>query len=466
VDKLLADLRDLDARLDALLAHDDLTDDQRAEHDRWQTDRAKLTAEIKRQQARSAREGERQALEADALAGRQAQDRQRHAVAASGRLTRPDAQTANGLRIEVKPPNSLQDPKKGFKTPREFLRTVIAAGSGYGLDERLRSLRQDDGMSSLGRQLAAGSDEGRGSSDSAGGFLVPEGFTPDLLMVSPEDDPMAGRVTSLPMARPIVKIPARTDKDHRTSVSGGLTVTRKPETVLGTGSQMTLEQVTVEAFTLFGLSYASEELLTDSVISFIAILEKGFRDQFAYQLINERINGTGAGEYMGVLQSPALIAVAKQGGQAAGTLLLENLVAMRAQCWGYSKSIWIVNHDVGPQLALLNQAVGVAGVGMIWQPSAREGYPDMLLGRPLFFSEYAQALGSQGDVLLVNWSEYLEGVYQPLDSAESLHVRFLNHERAFKWFQRCGATPWWRTDLTPKNSTKHLSPYVTLAARA
>ena len=53
-----------------------------------------------------------------------------------------------------------------------------------------------------------------------------------------------------------------------------------------------------------------------------------------------------------------------------------------------------------------------------------------------------------------------------IQSAESVHVRFENHERTFKlWTRNCGA-PWWRSALTPNKGANSLSPIVLLAARA
>mgnify|MGYP002413503355 CR=1 FL=1 len=137
---------------------------------------------------------------------------------------------------------------------------------------------------------------------------------------------------------------------------------------------------------------------------------------------------------------------------------------MAARCWGFGSSIWLANHDTRPQLIKLSILVGTGGA-LIYQPSAQMGFPDMLLGRPIYYSEYASKIGDVGDLLLVNWSQFLEGIYQPLQSAESMHVRFLNHERTFKFWLRNAGAPWWRAALTPNKSSDTLSPFVTLAAR-
>lgn len=364
------------------------------------------------------------------------------------RRTQPD--TLGGPKVVKE--NVLDDPKKGFKTPREFMLSVLDAGMGRKVDKRLE-------------MLTVGSDEGRGNSDPAGGFLIPQGFSPDLLKITAENDPTAGLTTKLPMDRPIVKIPARVDTNHTSSVSGGLTFTRRPETVAATSSQLTMSQVTMEAHTLMGLSYATEELLVDSPTSFAALLTACFGEQYAGHMLNERLNGTGVGEFTGIVNAACVVSQAKETGQAAATIQYENVLKMRSRCWGYASAVWLSNHDCMPQLMLMNQSVGVGGLP-VWQPSAREDHPDILLGRPLVFTEFCQTVGTVGDLVLGNWSQYLEGTYQPMQSAESMHVRFVNHERTFKFWTRNAGQPWWKAALTPAKSTTTLSPFVTLATRA
>jgi HK97 family phage major capsid protein len=227
---------------------------------------------------------------------------------------------------------------------------------------------------------------------------------------------------------------------------------------------MQVEQVKLSATSLTGLSYATEELLTDSAISFAAILERGFRDEFASKILYEKLHGTGAGTLEGVINAAATVSVAKETGQAADTITYQNVVKMRSRCWGYGKAIWLYNQDALPQLMQMYMSIGTAGVPM-WQNSAREGEPDLLLGRPAYPTEYCASIGDTGDIILGNWSEYLYGVRQQLESAESLHVRFEYNERTFRFSMRNAGACWWRAALTPKKSSTTLSPFVKLDAR-
>ncbi len=294
---------------------------------------------------------------------------------------------------------------------------------------------------------------------------MPEAFSPNLMKTQADADPIGPRVTQIPMSAPTVKVAARVDKNHSSSVSGGLTVSRRDETGTPTASRMQMEKITLETNSLFGLAYATEELLQDSPISFIAMIEAGFAEEFSAKLIDERLNGTGVGEYLGILNSGCKISVAKESGQTAATINSTNIVKMRKRAWRYGNSIWLANHDTYDQLA----AAHIAGTNtdvFLFSPSRGEDVPDTLLGRPVIFTEWAKTLGTEGDLLLVDFSQYLEGTYQSVQRAESVHVRFLEHERTMKFWVRNAGSPWWRSALTPKNGANTLSPFVSLATRA
>lgn len=405
------------------------------------------------------------------------------AMAKAARDAAPAIETVVHATAEA--PNHTKDPRRGFSSHREFLGAVMA---GRFEDERIKPLLTSDSEDKQARgqvavllptaftppsvlRATAGSDEQGTYDDRYGGFLVGKEKKPGILSIGFEGDPTVGLTQAVPMGKPVVEFDARVDKSHATSVSGGFTVGRKAETVAASASRMQFEQVTLRASSLFGLAYATEEILTDSPESFVAIVDQGFRTQFGAHLLNEKLRGTGAGEFLGILTALAAsslgptISIAKEGGQVADTIDSQNVIKMAARCWGFGSSVWLANHDCRPQLMTLSIKVGTAGQ-LIYQPSAQMGFPDMLLGRPIYYTEYASTVGDVGDIILANFSQYLEGVYQPLQSAESVHVRFLNHERAFKFWVRNAGAPWWKSALTPAKSSNTLSPFVVLAERA
>jgi len=376
-------------------------------------------------------------------------------AASTGRTAGPVPPVANPEQVVTEIRDKiLDDPMRGFATPRDFMHCVIDAGMGRAEDKRLAPIK-----------MTAGSDEQGGYADPYGGFLIPSGMTPTPKSLIAEGDFLASRTTSIPMTAPKIAFNARVDKTHTTSVSGGLRVYRREESAAVTASRMSFEQVELNAHSLMGVAYATNEILSDSPVSFAALIASGWREEMGSKLMGERLTGTGIGEFLGVMNCGSLISISKESGQAADTIIFKNIIKMRARCWRYGKAIWLVNHDCLPQLMQLSVTVGASGVP-VWQASAREDHPDMLLGRPCILTEYADTIGDKGDIILGNWAEYVEGTYQPLRSDESMHVRFLNNENAFRITMRNDGCPWWRAALTTKNSTVTIGPFVALNARA
>lgn len=394
-------------------------------------------------------------LEKDIKVFKTRRDRMAASVELAASLETPIAKiSTNSPQIGNVKDSWKDDPKCGYNEPKAFLLDVIQATRKPGsLSDQLKFL------------AAAGSDEHSTINDSNGGFLVPTAFMPDLKTIEMEMDPTAGLVTTVPMGTQVVQIPARVDKNHSSSVSGGLTVSRRTETQSVTATQMALEKIELRATPLTGISYASEELLSESAISFAALLEQGFRDEFTSTILKEKIDGTGAGEAMGVLNSPCTISVAKESGQSADTINVTNITKMRYRCYNYNRAIWIANHDTYLQLIAAHTAFSNTDQPIFTHGNGTD-VPDTLLGRPVFFSEYAKTLGDNGDIILGDWSQYLWGTREGLQRAESMHVRFLNNERTFRFNMRNTGAPWWSSALTPVNSTVTLSPFVTLAERA
>jgi len=376
--------------------------------------------------------------------------------------------------------------KRGFKNHQELLLAVIenagARSASEVTDDRLKSLAiADDSKGApngvafalpfgFGPRATVGSDEHGEYDYRYGGFAVSAVKGAPRPIIGFEGDPTAGRTENIPMQAPTVEMDALVDKNHTSSVAGGLTLTRRAEAVALSSSRQEMEKITLKATSLWGLAFITEELLADSPASFVARVSNGFGAQFSAHKFNEKLRGTGVGAPLGALTALAssslgpTISIAKETGQAADTFDYRNVIKMRSRCHGYGNAIWIANHDCYPQLAVLSIPVGVGGQ-LVYQQSLSEDRPDMLLGRPIFYSEYANTVGDQGDLILGNWSAYMEGIYQPIQSAESIHVRFLYNERAIRFSERSAGAPSWKSALTPNKSAQTLSPFVVLDAR-
>ena len=232
-------------------------------------------------------------------------------------------------------------------------------------------------------------------------------------------------------------------------------------------TQPTFGQLLLTARKLTGYTVASNELLADSAISLEALIMTLFSEALAYFEDDAFLTGTGAGQPLGVLNASALVSVAKETGQAATTIVYENLVKMfsRALPQSMGRGIWYAHPDIFPQLAQLSLSVGTGG-SAVWISNIVGGPPATIFGRPVIFTEKAETLGTAGDIVFADLGFYLIGDRQSLMMASSPHVNFSTDEMVWRFVQRVDGRPWLSAALTPRNGTNTLSPFVNLATRS
>lgn len=301
----------------------------------------------------------------------------------------------------------------------------------------------------------------------AGGFLVPDQFVANLLLLALEQAVVRPRAFVMPMASSAVKIPAVRDTTHATNVFGGVQAYWTAESGSVTETNPTFRQIGLTAKKLTGYTTVSNELLADAAIGLEALLTRMFGDALAYFEDDAFIAGTGAGQPLGILNAPALISVAKEAGQAAVTIVAENLDKMYSRMLPTSlnKAIWLAHPDIFPQLAALSRSVGTGG-SSIWMANIAGAPPASIYGRPVIFTEKCKTLGTVGDIYFVDFSYYIIGDRQAMTMAASPHVRFTNDETVYRFVERLDGQPWVDSALTPRNGSNTISPFVALATRA
>ncbi len=352
---------------------------------------------------------------------------------------------------------------KPWKSFGDYLLAIRRVSQGRGMDDRLIFVSDDDqGIKGIVKDLA----EGAGST---GGFLVPEAYRSQLFYMATEEAVIRPGATPIPMTSPTVKIPAIQDTSHASSLFGGVIAYWEGEADTLTASQMALRQKQLIAKKLAGYTITSNELLADSAIALEALLLLLFGMAIAYYEDDAFINGSGTGEPLGILNSPALISVAKETGQLADTIAWENVANMdaRLQPSSANHAFWIASPDTKPQLYSMNLSVGTGGVAVYLPASGASGTPyRTLFGRPVVYSEKAEQLGDAGDLILVDRFYYLVGSMNDLRIDSSIHVKFTTDQTVWRFVERLDGQPWLDSAITPKNGGATLSPFVTLAERA
>jgi len=363
-------------------------------------------------------------------------------------------QNDNGPIVTGMRSRAESDPMAGFKNQTDFIQAVVRASTEKVLDERLRPL------------AAAGSDEQSGASNPFGAFLLPTALAPNVLSIDPMLDPTASLVSSIPMETRSIELPFLVDKNHSGgSYVGGQRWLRRAETQAAISSRSQLGQCKLTATALTGLTFSSNELLADSPVSVAAMIQANFARGLAPTLLDEKINGTGVGQFLGVINAPATISIAKEGSQTADTIVGANISKMRARAYNYGSCIWMASPDALPALTQAHLTMTNTDIPLFTFGNGLDR-PDTLMGRPIYFVEQCPTLGDVGDLICANWSEYLVGTRGGVENSSSVHVRFIEGEEVFRAEVRNDGKPWWNTAMTPKNGGPTLSPFVTIAARA
>ncbi|MCA1807786.1 MAG: phage major capsid protein [Actinobacteria bacterium] len=117
-----------------------------------------------------------------------------------------------------------------------------------------------------------------------------------------------------------------------------------------------------------------------------------------------------------------------------------------------------MNQDVMPQIFQIGNTYQ-----NLFMPQGFAGNPTAtLLGKPLVEVEYAQTMGTTGDIVLAAMSQY-QAIDKGIQSASSIHVAFTTDETAFRFVYRIDGAPIWNSALTPFKGTSTQSPFVSLA---
>lgn len=375
---------------------------------------------------------------------------------------------ANALRssTSITSPAAQASDKPKFESLGEMLQAVAK--------QRPDMQIADPRLAILG---ASGASEGLGAD---GGFLVENELLGDMLTNVWENGDILSRVRRIPIGAGKNGIRMNgVDERSRANGSrwGGIQTFWTGEAAQITASQPKFKKVQLDLDKLTGLLYATSELLEDQT-ALQSWIQQAFPEEMTFKAEDAVMNGTGVGMPLGYLNGGAAITVAKEGSQANGTIVSENIVKMWARMPAKNRknAVWYVNQDVEPQLLLLNSKIknvaGTENVGGIAVPSviytppgqAADGF-GRLMGRPVIPVEYCPTLGTAGDIQFVDPSQYLfidkPGVKQDV----SIHVRFLFDESAFRFTYRANGQPIWEVPITPFKGTNTQSPFIILQTR-
>lgn len=369
--------------------------------------------------------------------------------------TRPDTPVLEDRGTGAHIHNNAED--KPWRSFGEYIRAVANAGiPGRSTDPRLLATRSASGMNESGAP-----DEG--------GFLVVSQYDTELIKLAHATGVMVGdcdlkSLTSGANSMTMFGV----DETSRANGSrnGGVQSYWANEADTVTATKPKFRRMVMNLNKLFAICYATDEMIEDAGL-LGAEIQQSFSEEMGFKLDDGIIRGTGAGQLSGVLNCPALITQAAEGGQASQTVVYNNILKMKNHMYvaGRSRAKWYVNIDVIPQLETMFLPTGSTGVAMIQPYQVNALGVATLFGREVVPIEQGSALGTVGDIIYADLSQFRILDKGGMQTAQSMHVRFLYGENTFRFVYRADGQSKWNSALTPYKGSTTVSPFVALAAR-
>jgi HK97 family phage major capsid protein len=239
---------------------------------------------------------------------------------------------------------------------------------------------------------------------------------------------------------------------------GGVQAYWRPEAGSVTATKPKFRRVNWELKSLEVLMYITDEQLQDASQT-SAIARQSAVEELNFFVNDAIVNGDGVGKPLGVLNSPALISAVRTNAN-----LIDNADILRM--WQRmhpshrGNSAWFINSEAEPQL---DQLYLTSSLEARYITYGADGVMRMK-GRPVYVTEFNPGLGSVGDILLADMSDYLMWEKGGIQSSVNPWLQWLTGEQAFKFTYRVDGQPATYSALTPFKGTNTQSPYVALAA--
>jgi HK97 family phage major capsid protein len=341
---------------------------------------------------------------------------------------------------------------------------AVASQNHKRLDEIYRTYQTDAKGDRIHGKAAMGE-----SSGATGGYVVPPEFYRQLLALIAEETFIRPRAFVQPMASATLQFPyLDVTTAQAAGVSpffGGVQMAWTEEAQTRTETEPQFKMMELKAHELSGYSVSSNVLLADAAFGLEKFLMTLFAKALAWFEEYAFLQGTGVGKPQGILTAAATLATGPNSG--ARTTANQIQFADVAYLWSkllpssMNKAVWAHSPSAIPQLLQLKDGANRAIFISIDQGATKA--PNWaLLGRPTFCTEKLPALGTKGDLILIDPSLYVVGDRMQIEIAASEHVNFLKNQMTWRVVERVDGQPWLDKPITLQDGSTQVSPFVIL----
>lgn len=371
----------------------------------------------------------------------------------SGRQVSAATNTNPGKAVRAEVSESKDDMKHGFKNAGEFFKAVATASisNNVKVDERLGRFA-NAAVEKIGED---------------GGFLIPPDFRSEIQKKIMGDESLLRLTRQFRTAGNSIVMPT---SETAPWDGTGIQAYWDGEAKQHRESKEVFKETSIRLHKLTALVPVSEELLADApaLESFLAAQAP---EAMVHKINTAIINGSGVGMPLGFLRSGFKVKVSAEGGQAADTVLYENIVKMQAAVLpaSFARSIWLVHPTVIPQLRLMAFKASAASPVPAYMPPAglSEAPYGTLMGRPIMpMMGSLKAVGDESDICLVDLNYYYSLVKtDALTQSISTHLYFDRDLVAFKYSFRMGGQVPFQSPVKTEFGDYPMSGIITLADR-
>jgi HK97 family phage major capsid protein len=341
---------------------------------------------------------------------------------------------------------------------------AIATGNRKRLEEEYGSFLVDKEGVKLKAALAE-------SSGVTGGYVVPPEFYNQLLAIVAENNFIRPRAFVQPMGSATLQFPyldiSTVQSAGVSPFFGGVQMYWTEEAQTRTETEPLFKMMELKAHELSGYSVSSNVLLADAAFGLEKFLMTLFGQAIAWFEEYAFLQGNGVGKPLGILNAAAAVAtgnnVGKTGREIANSVTFGDVAVLYSKLTPVSmnRAIWVHSPTVIPQLLQLKDGANRAIFISIDQGATRR--PNWaLLGLPTFCTEKLPALGTKGDLMLIDPALYVIGDRMQIEIAVSEHVNFLRNQMTWRVVERVDGQPWLDKAITLQDASTQVSPFVVL----
>lgn len=303
-----------------------------------------------------------------------------------------------------------------------------------------------------------------------GGYLVPPEYGQELLQLSAENTVLVGKTDEYPMTGRELVMPildqTTAPTAGNTAYFGGVVMSWTSEAATRTETEPVFKDARLVANELSGYALASRNVILDNKFALDRRLTQLFAGAIGWYRDYAYLQGNGVGKPQGIVNANSTIAVTRT---TTSTVKYADLANMYGKFLPQSqgKGMWIVSQSI---ISTLLQMVDGSS-RLVFQPyypgtaggPATVNPPMTIFGMPIVVTEKLPALGTKGDVLLVDPKYYWSGTTQSIEIAASEHYKFINNQVTYRALWRGDGRSWLDAPVTLQDTSTTVSPFVAIA---